>query len=154
MLWASLKLIWIFSFMIFPKVLTVCGIKRHWMIFGTPWILKMTNLLWLLSLIKSVSYSWRLLLVIQKTFTLEETEQQGTILGPLKCYNQMDSVSRECIRDDLGLYLYRGVLRLSALGMIDDLACAAKCGFASVKINAIINWKINAKRLQFNKNNV
>ena len=36
--------------------------------------------------------------------------------------------------------------------MIDDLACAAKCGFDSVKINAIINGKINAKRLQFNKN--
>ena len=87
-----------------------------------------------------------------KTFTLEETEQQGTVLGPLKCSNQMDSISRECIRDDLGLYLYRGVLRLSALGMIDDLACAAKCGFDSVKINAIINGKINAKRLQFNKN--
>ena len=54
-------------------------------------------------------------------FTLYETEQQGTVLGPLKCANQMDSISRECIRDDNGLYKYRGVF--SSLGMIDDLAC-------------------------------
>ena len=35
--------------------------------------------------------------------------------------------------------------------MIDDLACVAQCGFDSVKVNAIINGKINAKRLKFNK---
>ena len=84
-------------------------------------------------------------------FTLYETEQQGTVLGPLKCANQMDSISRECIRDDNGLYKYRGVLRLSPLGMIDDLACIARCGFDSVELNAIINGKINVKRLEFNK---
>ena len=85
------------------------------------------------------------------TFTLLETEQQGTVLGPLKCSNQIDSISRECIRDDIGLYKYRGVIRLSSLGMIDDLAGVSLCGFDSVKLNAIINGKINAKRLEFNK---
>ena len=85
-----------------------------------------------------------------ENFTLYETEQQGTVLGPLKCANQMDSIARECIRDDIGLYKYRGVLRISPLGMIDDLACVAICGFDSVQLNAIINGKINSKRLQFN----
>ena len=50
-----------------------------------------------------------------RTFTLEETEQQGTVLGPLKCANQMDSISRECIKDDVGMYRYRGAVRLSPL---------------------------------------
>ena len=62
-------------------------------------------------------------------FTLFETEQKGTVLGQLKCANQMDSISRECLQDDIGLYKYRGAIRISALGMIDDLACVAKCGF-------------------------
>ena len=35
--------------------------------------------------------------------------------------------------------------------MIDDLACVALCGFDSVQMNAVINGKINAKRLEFNK---
>ena len=86
-----------------------------------------------------------------RTFTLEDTEQQGTVLAPLKCANQMDSISRECITEDIGLYRYRGAIRLSPLGMIDDLACVALCGFDSVKMNAVINGKINAKRLIFNK---
>ena len=83
-------------------------------------------------------------------FTLFETEQQGTVLGPLKCANQMDSISRECLRDDIGLYKYRGAIRISPLGMIDDLACVAKCGFDSVELNAIVNGKMNVKRLEFN----
>ena len=74
-----------------------------------------------------------------EVFMLKETEQQGTVLGPLKCSNQMDSISREYIKDDIGLYRYRGVMRVSALGMIDDLACIATCGFESVQLNAIIN---------------
>jgi hypothetical protein len=82
-----------------------------------------------------------------RTITLEKTEQ----LGPLKCSNQMDSIYRECIKDDVGMYRYRGAVRLSPLGMIDDLACVALCGFDSVQMNVVINGKINAKRLEFNK---
>ena len=50
------------------------------------------------------------------------------------------------------MYLYRGVIRIGSLGMIDDLAAVSLCGFDSVKTSAIINGKINAKRLKFNKN--
>ena len=57
----------------------------------------------------------------------------------------MDSISRECLRDDIGLYKYRGAIRFSPLGMIDDLACVAKCGFDSVELNAIVNGKMNVK---------
>ena len=64
----------------------------------------------------------------------------------------MDSISRECIRDDIGMYLYKGVIRIGSLGMIDILAVVSLCGFDSVKTNAIINGKINTKRLKFNKN--
>ena len=32
-------------------------------------------------------------------FTVERIEQQGTVLAPLKCSNQMDSIARECLTD-------------------------------------------------------
>ena len=41
------------------------------------------------------------------------------------------------------------LIRIGRFGMIDDLAAVSLCGFDSVKTNAIINGKINAKRLKF-----
>ena len=83
-------------------------------------------------------------------FTMNKIEQQGTGLGPIKCSNQMDSISRECIRDNVGMYMYRNVVTIPPLGMIDDLAAIAKCGPDSIILNAVINAKINMKRLEFN----
>ena len=37
-------------------------------------------------------------------FTLEKIEQQGTGLGPIKCSNQMDSISRAMLRDGVGMF--------------------------------------------------
>ena len=84
-------------------------------------------------------------------FTLEKIEQQGTSLGPIKCSNQMDSISREMMRDGVDMFKYRNAVRIPPLGMIDDLGAIAKCGPQSVMLNAIINAKINMKRLEFNK---
>ena len=84
-------------------------------------------------------------------FTLEKIEQQGTVLGPIKCSNQMDSISREMLRDGVDMFKYRNAVKISPLGMIDDLGAVAKCGPQSVIMNAIINAKINMKRLEFNQ---
>ena len=80
-------------------------------------------------------------------FTLEKIEQQGTVLAPIKCSNQMDSIARECIRDNLDMFKYRNVISIPPLGMIDDLAAIARCGPESVVLNAVINAKINLKTL-------
>ena len=79
-----------------------------------------------------------------EVFTLEKIEQQGTTLGPIKCSNQMDSISRECLRDNLDMYQYRNAVTIPPLGMIDDLAAVAKCGPESIILNAVINGKIVA----------
>ena len=49
------------------------------------------------------------------------------------------------------MYKYRNAITIPPLGMIDDLGAVAKCGPQSVIINAIINAKINMKRLEFNQ---
>ena len=36
-----------------------------------------------------------------EVFTMKKIEQQGTGLGPIKCSNQIDSISRECLSDNV-----------------------------------------------------
>ena len=86
-----------------------------------------------------------------EVFTLKKIEQQGTVLGPIKCSNQMDSIPRECLRDNVEMFRYRNAVSIPPLGMIDDLAAIAKCGPESVILNSVINAKINMKRLEFNQ---
>ena len=85
-------------------------------------------------------------------FTVERIEQQGTVLAPLKCSNQMDSIARECLADtNMEMFKYRGAVSIPPLGMIDDLASVSYCGPDSVIMNAVINAKVGMKRLEFNK---
>ena len=62
----------------------------------------------------------------------------------------MDSISRECLRDNIEIYKYRNAVTIPPLGMIDDLAAIGKCGPQSVILNAIINANMNMKKMNFN----
>ena len=61
-------------------------------------------------------------------FTVEKIEQQGTGLAPMKCSNQMDSIPRECLRENIEMFKYRKAVSIPPLGMIDDLGAIAECG--------------------------
>jgi hypothetical protein len=52
-----------------------------------------------------------------EVFTLEKIEQQGTVLGPIKCSNQMDSIARECLRENIEMFKYRKAVTILPLGM-------------------------------------
>ena len=86
-----------------------------------------------------------------EVFTLEKIEQQGTVLAPLKCSNQMDTIPRECLRDQIEMFKYRKAVTIPPLGMIDDIGTIAQCGPQSVILNAVINAKINMKKMEFNQ---
>ena len=64
----------------------------------------------------------------------------------------MDSIARECLADGVEMFQYRNAVTIPPLGMIDDLATIAYCGPQSVILNAVINAKVNMKKLEFNKN--
>ena len=80
---------------------------------------------------------------------MEEIEMQGTVWGPIKCSVQMDTLGRDCYRDMEGLFLYKNMVYVPPLGMIDDIASFAECNIESLKTNAIINAKIESKKLEF-----
>ena len=85
-------------------------------------------------------------------FELDKIEMQGTVLAPLKCAAQIDTLGKYCytFNTGRGLYVYRDSCTVPPLGMRDDIAAVAKCGDNSIILNAIVNSRIESKKLQFN----
>ena len=73
-------------------------------------------------------------------FKVQRNIMQGSVLGPIKCSVQIDTIGRSCIVENEGLYLYKDSINITPLSMIDDIAGVSKCGADS--INYIINAKI------------
>jgi hypothetical protein len=86
---------------------------------------------------------------ITDRFELQEIEMQGTKFSNIKCSIQIDTLGKECYSSGEGLFLYKEGVYVPPLGMIDDIASFALSGADSIKTNAIINAKIESKKLEF-----
>ena len=80
---------------------------------------------------------------------IKEIEMQGTVLAPLKCSTQIDSIGRDCFETNAGLFKYKGCVSIPPLSMIDDILAVAECNSDATEVNAIIENKINTKQLKF-----
>ena len=83
---------------------------------------------------------------------MKEIEMQGTVPAPLKCSVQLDTLGKECLQTGEGLYKYKGCLNIPHLLMIDDAIAVSECGPESVKVNAIIQSKVDMKNLRLGQN--
>ena len=77
-----------------------------------------------------------------------EIEMQGTVPAPLKCSIQIDTLGKECIENEEGLYKYKECVNIPPLAMIDDILAVSECSVESVKTNAFIQSKVAHKNLQ------
>ena len=68
-------------------------------------------------------------------------------MGPIKASVQMDTLGRDYYERQEGLYLYNDCVSVPPLTMIDDIASFSVCGPQSIITNAIINTKIECKKL-------
>lgn len=82
-------------------------------------------------------------------FNLEKIEMQGTVLGPLKYAIQMDTIGIDAYTSEYGLFSYKKMISVPPMGMIDDVVGMSLCGADSIMSNAIVNSKVEFKRLQF-----
>ena len=80
---------------------------------------------------------------------LKRIEMQGTVLAPLKASVQLDTLGKECIEENEGLFKYKDCINITPLIFIDDVLSVSKCGNESVKTNAIIHSKVDTKQLMF-----
>ena len=86
---------------------------------------------------------------ITERVTLEKLEMQGTVPAPLKASVQLDTLGKECIENNEGLFKYKDCVKITPLIMIDDVLAISNCGNESVKMNAIVHSKIDTKQLMF-----
>merc|ERR1712129_138384 len=86
---------------------------------------------------------------ISDRFVLNQIEMQGTVTGPLKASVQVDTLGRDCYTYSEGMFVYKNCVNIPPLSMCDDIASISRCGIDSIKNNAIINAKIESKKLQF-----
>ena len=82
-------------------------------------------------------------------FELRRAIMQGTVFAPIKCSIQIDTLGRDCLANGDGLYEYKNVVDVPGLSMVDDLVGVTSCSDEAVKLNSIINVKIESKKLRF-----
>ena len=81
-------------------------------------------------------------------FELNRIVLQGSVFGPIKCSVQMDTLGRDSLKTGLGIFKYKNSVDVPALAMIDDVMGMAICGDQSIELNAIINSKMESKKLR------
>ena len=84
-------------------------------------------------------------------FTLNRIVLQGSVFGPLKCSVQVDTLGRDCLSRDVGLYQYKNVISIPPLAMIDDILGITNCNDEAVELNSIINVKVETKKLRLSE---
>ena len=73
---------------------------------------------------------------------------QGGTWGPMLCSNSIDRVGKYSEENDHH-FLYKKMVKIIPLAMVDDLLAVSRCGFDSVAINTSINTIIELKKLEF-----
>ena len=87
-----------------------------------------------------------------KPFTLNEIEMQGSVLAPLKCSVQTDTVGRySYLNNKKYTFVYKNSVFIPPLWMIDDCITFALCGYKSIMMNELINSNIAMKKLQLSE---
>ena len=80
--------------------------------------------------------------------TLENVVLQGDTWGSILASVQVDSIGKEVEKSGLG-YLYKDVLPVSMLGLVDDMIGVTTAGYKTQQLDALLNVKTAEKRLQF-----
>ena len=58
---------------------------------------------------------------ISRREKIEQILMQGDVLAPLISSLQVDTIGKECLKDNKHLYLYKDIVPSPPLGLVDDL---------------------------------
>ena len=67
--------------------------------------------------------------------------QQGGGWGPMQCSNSIDTIGKRCRDRGIHFYLYKHMVRVVPLSMVDDILGIGKCGKSYVHIHTDTNEK-------------
>ena len=80
--------------------------------------------------------------------TITNSVLQGDTWGPMLASVQVDTFGKSVERAGIG-YLYKNVLPISMLGLVDDVVGVTEAGYKAQQLNVILNAKTAEKGLQF-----
>jgi hypothetical protein len=81
--------------------------------------------------------------------TVNKVVTQGGTWGPMMCSCHIDTLGQMCQKSGENLYMYKKLVNVLPLAMVDDLLGVAKCGLLSIRMNTFINTNIELKKLEF-----
>ena len=84
-------------------------------------------------------------------FELGRIVLQGSVFGPIKCSVQMDTLGKESLQTGQGIFKYKDTINIPSLAMIDDVMGMSLCGDASIELNALVNSKMESKKLRLSQ---
>ena len=76
---------------------------------------------------------------------------QGSCWGPMEGSVQIDMIGKECVNKDINMYMYKDLVKIMPLSMVDDILTISRCGFPSVASNSFINTKIEMMKLKLGR---
>ena len=80
---------------------------------------------------------------------MKDNVTQGGVFGPLQCSNSIDSIFKKCYKKGEHLYLYKSLVNIMPLSMVDDILAVAPCNKKSLAVNTYINVQIEMKKIRF-----
>ena len=86
-------------------------------------------------------------------FKMNELILQRSVLGPIKCSVQLDTLGRDSLSDtseQSTVFKYKDSVEVPPLALMDDVLAVSTCGIKAVEMNASINSKIEGKKLRLN----
>ena len=85
--------------------------------------------------------------------TIPRIVQQGGGWGPMECSNSVDTLGKKCHNRGIHYYLYKHMVRVLPLAMVDDVLGISQCGNKPIALNTFINTHIEMKKLKFHTPN-
>ena len=71
----------------------------------------------------------------------------------MECSNSVDKLGKKCFDRGVHFYLYKHLVRVIPLAMVDDILGISVCGNKSIAMNTFINTNIEMKKLKFHTPN-
>ena len=74
--------------------------------------------------------------------------ESGVQHWPIMCSKSIDKIGKMCYERGEHLYLYKQMVNILPLSMVDDLLGISSCGQSSLSLNTYINTQIELKKLK------
>ena len=80
---------------------------------------------------------------ISRRDVFKEIVMQGDVLAPIISSLQVDTMGKECLEDGKHLYMFKNIVPVPPLGLVDDLSTISTCGYKTTMMNQFINTKLH-----------